>query len=94
MLLPVPHYSVALTVVVQVVQGHQDRATVVVDVDGDGIPDYVVSGADRDGDGIPDALQVATTWHAHPYSILSPPALGVAPLLPLPDTWPARPSPQ
>ena len=34
------------------------RATVAVDVDGDGIPDYLVSGADRDGDGIPDALQV------------------------------------
>jgi len=27
-------------------------------VDGDGIADYLVSGADRDGDGIPDALQV------------------------------------
>ena len=47
----------ALTVVVQ---GHQGRAAVAVDVDGDGIPDYVVSGADRDGDGIPDALQVTT----------------------------------
>ena len=42
------------------VQGHQGRAAVAVDVDGDGIPDYVVSGADRDGDGIPDALQVMT----------------------------------
>jgi len=37
--------------------GHHGRAAVAVDVDGDGIPDYVVSGADRDGDGIPDALQ-------------------------------------
>merc|ERR1712195_384192 len=36
---------------------HHGRAAVAVDVDGDGIPDYVVSGADRDGDGIPDALQ-------------------------------------
>ena len=36
----------------------QRSATVAVDVDGDGIPDYIVSGADRDGDGIPDALQV------------------------------------
>ena len=36
----------------------QRSATVAVDVDGDGIPDYLVSGADRDGDGIPDALQV------------------------------------
>ena len=33
-------------------------ATIAVDVDGDGIADYLVSGADRDGDGIPDALQV------------------------------------
>ena len=58
MLLPVPHYCVALTVVVQ--GHHHGRAAVAVDVDGDGIPDYVVSGADRDGDGIPDALQVMT----------------------------------
>ena len=37
-------------------------ATVAVDVDGDGIPDYIVSGADRDGDGIPDALQVIMSY--------------------------------
>merc|ERR1712086_310017 len=48
--------------------GHQGRAAVAVDVDGDGIPDYVVSGADRDGDGIPDALQggpqyMRNGWH-------------------------------
>ena len=33
------------------------QASMAVDVDGDGRPDYIVSGADRDGDGIPDALQ-------------------------------------
>ena len=53
---------VALTAVVQ---GHHGRAAVAVDVDGDGIPDYVVSGADRDGDGIPDALQVTTAICIH-----------------------------
>jgi len=49
-------------------QTHQGRAAVAVDVDGDGIADYVVSGADRDGDGIPDALQggpqyMHNGWH-------------------------------
>ena len=34
------------------------KATVAVDVDGDGEADYIVSGVDKDGDGIPDALQV------------------------------------
>ena len=33
------------------------RATVAVDVDGDGRPDYLVSGVDRDRDGIPDVMQ-------------------------------------
>ena len=33
------------------------RATIGVDVDGDGRADYLVSGVDRNRDGIPDALQ-------------------------------------
>lgn len=33
------------------------RATVGVDSNGDGKPDYYVTGVDRDGDGIPDAIQ-------------------------------------
>lgn len=32
-------------------------STVAVDVDGDGVADYLVTGVDADGDGIPDALQ-------------------------------------
>jgi len=35
----------------------QQQATVAVDVNGDGIPDVIVSGVDRDGDGVPDAIQ-------------------------------------
>ena len=34
------------------------RATIGLDVDGDGRADYLVSGVDRNRDGIPDALQV------------------------------------
>jgi len=36
------------------------KATVAVDVDGDGEADYIVSGVDKDGDGIPDALQMGS----------------------------------
>ena len=38
--------------------GYAPRATIGVDVDGDGRADYLVSGVDRNRDGIPDALQV------------------------------------
>ena len=33
-------------------------ASALVDVDGDGQPDYLVSGVDLNNDGIPDVLQV------------------------------------
>merc|ERR1712166_113604 len=46
---------------------NQRSARVAVDVDGDGIPDYIVSGADRDGDGIPDALQGGPRFDRNPY---------------------------
>jgi len=39
---------------------HAPMATVLVDVDGDGVADYRVTGADRNHDGIPDALQSST----------------------------------
>jgi len=34
------------------------RARVMIDVDGDGVVDYIIEGDDADGDGIPDELQV------------------------------------
>ena len=56
---PDPRYGIASS---YCPQGYGDDATVAVDVDGDGIPDYIVRGADRDGDGIPDALQVMVQY--------------------------------
>eukprot|EP00656_Telonema_subtile_P014417 TRINITY_DN1738_c0_g1_i5.p1 TRINITY_DN1738_c0_g1~~TRINITY_DN1738_c0_g1_i5.p1 ORF type:complete len:338 (+),score=32.29 TRINITY_DN1738_c0_g1_i5:330-1343(+) len=55
------------------------RATVAVDVDGDGRADYYVSGVDRDGDGIPDAMQGAPHPSRHgygyaPHPMYRPPA--------------------
>eukprot|EP00658_Telonema_sp_P-2_P054603 TRINITY_DN4343_c0_g1_i14.p1 TRINITY_DN4343_c0_g1~~TRINITY_DN4343_c0_g1_i14.p1 ORF type:complete len:195 (+),score=36.81 TRINITY_DN4343_c0_g1_i14:243-827(+) len=43
------------------------RATVGVDVDGDGRADYLVSGVDRDRDGIPDALQGGSSYRSYGY---------------------------
>eukprot|EP00658_Telonema_sp_P-2_P054602 TRINITY_DN4343_c0_g1_i11.p1 TRINITY_DN4343_c0_g1~~TRINITY_DN4343_c0_g1_i11.p1 ORF type:complete len:418 (+),score=60.62 TRINITY_DN4343_c0_g1_i11:243-1496(+) len=47
--------------------GYPPRATVGVDVDGDGRADYLVSGVDRDRDGIPDALQGGSSYRSYGY---------------------------
>ena len=39
-------------------QAYAPRATVGVDIDGDGEADYLVTGVDENRDGIPDSMQV------------------------------------
>ena len=49
-------------------QAYAPRATVGVDIDGDGDVDYMVTGADENRDGVPDVLQVCRLCNTSDYN--------------------------